>query len=116
MKKGQLQKEIWAIMLVTALTEAVCGKESMKLIAKRLKALNHAAAQEVWLGVYNKIYIKRRVYSDEIEYRTLPIVKEERRRILKLIRSKATTDIRIYTGQMKKIIVGKIRIMEEESK
>ena len=115
MKKGQLLNEIWAILVVTALTEALCGRKSMKRIVKRIKALNAQSATEVWLRVYNNIYIHKRVHTGEVEYENLPIVKEESRRIFKLIKSKEPVDYGAIRPRMVKIICYKLKKMKEES-
>lgn len=115
MKKGQFKKEIWAIIVATALTEALCGKKAMKRIVKRVKALNGQSATEVWLRVYNKIYIHKRVHSGEVEYENLPIVKEESRRIFKLIKSKEPVDLGTIRPRIVKIICSKLKKMRETS-
>ena len=115
MKKGQIKEEIWAILLVTAFTEALCGRKSMKRIVKRIKALNGQSAEEVWLRVYNNIYIHKRVHTGEVEYENLPIVKEESRRIFKLIKSKEPIDYGAIRPRMVKIICYKMRKMEKDS-
>lgn len=115
MKNNQFPNEIWAILLATAWTEAVCGKKSMKRIVKRIKALNGQAAEEVWLRVYNSIYIKKRLHSGEVEYENLPIVKEESRRIFKMIKSKEPVDYGTIRPRIVKIICYKLRKMEKES-
>lgn len=87
----------------------------MKRIVKRIKALNAQAATEVWLRVYNNIYINNRVHTGEVEYENLPIVKEESRRIFKLIKSKEPVDLRAIRPLMEKIICSKLKKMKEES-
>ncbi len=115
MEKGNLPDEIWSILVVTALTEALCGRKAMKRIVKRIKALNGQSAAEVWLRVYNNIYIHKRVHSGEVEYENLPIVKEESRRIFKLIKSKEPVDLDAIRPRMVKIIVAKMKKMRETS-
>ena len=115
MKKDQLPKVLWAIMVVTALTEALCGRKSMKRIVKRIKALNAQSATEVWIRVYNNIYIHHRVHIGEVEYENLPIVKEESRRIFKLIKSKEPVDLDAIRPRMVKIICSKLKKMREDS-
>ena len=116
MKKGQFKKEIWAIIVATALTEAVCGKKNMKRIVKRLNALNSWAVAEVWFRVYNAVNTTESVHSGDTEFENMPIVKEESLRILKMIRKKATTDTDYIYGRMKKIIICKFNKLKEESK
>ena len=87
----------------------------MKRIVKRIKALNGQSAEEVWLRVYNNIYIHKRVHTGEVEYENLPIVKEESRRIFKLIKSKEPIDYGAIRPRMVKIICYKMRKMEKDS-
>ena len=87
----------------------------MKRIVKRIKALNAQSATEVWLRVYNNIYINKRVHSGEVEYENLPVVKEESRRIFKLIKSKEPVDFGAIRPRIVKIICYKLRKMEKES-
>ena len=87
----------------------------MKRIVKRIKALNAQSATEVWIRVYNNIYIHNRVYTGEVEYENLPIVKEESRRIFKLIKSKEPVDLDAIRPRIVKIICYKLRKMEKES-
>lgn len=115
MNNEQFPNEIWAILVVTAFTEALCGKKAMKRIVKRVKALNGQSATEVWLRVYNKIYIHKRVHSGEVEYENLPIVKEESRRIFKMIKSKEPVDLGTIRPRIVKIIVAKMKKMRETS-
>lgn len=115
MNNEQFPNEIWAILVVTAFTEALCGKKAMKRIVKRVKALNGQSATEVWLRVYNKIYIHKRVHSGEVEYENLPIVKEESRRIFKMIKSKEPVDFDAIRPRIVKIIVAKMKKMRETS-
>ena len=115
MKKNQFPNEIWAVLLVTAFTEALCGRKSMKRIVKRIKALNAQSATEVWIRVYNNIYIRHRVHTGEVEYENLPIVKEESRRIFKLIKSKEPVDLDAIRPRIVKIICSKLKKMREDS-
>ena len=115
MEKGNLPDVIWSVLLATAWAEAVCGKKAMKRIVKRVKALNGQSATEVWLRVYNKIYIHKRVHSGEVEYENLPIVKEESRRIFKMIKSKEPVDFDAIRPRIVKIIVAKMKKMRETS-
>jgi hypothetical protein len=115
MIKGNLPDVIWSILVVTAFTEALCGRKAMKRIVKRIKALNGQSAEEVWLRVYNNIYIHKRVHTGEVEYENLPIVKEESRRIFKLIKSKEPIDYGAIRPRMVKIICYKMRKMEKDS-
>ena len=115
MNNEQFPNEIWAILVVTAFTEALCGRKSMKRIVKRIKALNAQSATEIWLRVYNNIYINKRVHSGEVEYENLPVVKEESRRIFKLIKSKEPVDFGAIRPRIVKIICSKLKKMREDS-
>lgn len=113
MKKGQFKKVLWAIIVVTALAETVCGKKSVKRISKRLKVLDKMAEVEVWLEVYNTISSKENLSTGNSSFAHSPIVKRESRIILEKIKSKATTDINTLEERMKTIIERKLKGIQQ---
>lgn len=116
MKKIQHEKVLWAIVVVTALAEAVCGKKFMKRIRKRLRVLDKMAEVEVWVGVFNEINPEKAVSTNNSAFANSPIVKKESRRILDKLKINVSTDIDTIHERMKKIIDRKLKDMEEETK
>ena len=116
MKELNFEKVLRAIVIATAMAEAVCGKKFMKRIGKRLKALNKMAEIEVWLGVYNRINPSKSVSIENSAFANSPIVAKESRYILEKILSKAKPNDDNREERMKNIIASKFEKIFNESK
>ena len=82
MNKEQLENVTCAVLYVSALAEAICGKRFIKRICKRLKVLNSEAVVEVWVGVHNSICSDNPVSTGNNAFAHSPIVKAESELIL----------------------------------
>ena len=85
MNKSNLSDVSQAFVLITSITEVVCGKRFMNRLYKRLKVLTPWAMVEVWVGVHNAIYIDSAVSTGNNAFAHSPIVKAETELILKRI-------------------------------
>ena len=88
MKKEQLEKELRALIVVSAMAEALCGKRFVKRISKRLRVLSDEAIPEVWLGVYNFICRDKTVHTGNVAIERSPIVRAETALILQKMNEK----------------------------
>ena len=88
MKNEQYLKVVWAMVVVTSVAEAVCGKKFMKRIGKRLKALDKEAVVAVWVGVYNQIRPNKSIKIGNSVFAHSPIVRKESNLIVEKITSR----------------------------
>lgn len=88
MKKEQFEKVLRAIIVVTSMAEAVCGKRFVKRVSKRFGVLDKEAVIEVWIGVYNFICQDRTVHTGNVAFERSPIVKAETNLILRKMNEK----------------------------
>ena len=109
MKKEQKKNVLWAIVVVTALAEAVCGRKFMKRIGKRLKALDKMAEVEGWVGVYNLINHEKRLSTGNSALSHSPLVMAESRLIVEKILGKYTDDHDALFERIKSIIERKFQ-------
>ena len=88
MNKENFDKVLRAIIVVSSMAEAICGKRFVKRISKRFRVLNQDAVIEVWVGVFNFICRDRTVHTGNVAFERSPIVKAEINLILKKIEEK----------------------------
>lgn len=104
MKKEQYLKVVWAIVVITSVAEAVCGKKFMKRIGKRLKALDKEAVVAVWVGVYNQIRPNKSIKIGNGVFAHSPIVRKESQLIVDKITSRFNPDSGNLDDRLKSII------------
>ena len=102
MKKEQYLKVVWAIVVVTSVAEAICGKKFMKRIGKRLNVLGKDAVVAVWLGVYNQIRPNKSVKIDNGVFS--PIVRKESQHIVDEITSRFNPNNSNLDERLKRIV------------
>jgi len=116
MKKKKLEEVGWTILVVTALVEAICGKKFMKRIGKRLNVLDRNAEVEVWIGVYNQIYPEKKLSTGNTAFAHSQVVREESHKIVEKLMSKETIDPDTVSERMNKIMMIKIKSLEQATK
>lgn len=116
MKKENLEKVTWAIMVVTALAEAVCGKKFMKRIRKRLNVLDKMAEVEVWVGVFNQICPDKKLSTGNTAFAHSQVVREEISHIIEKLESCDLPDAFTMEERMNKIMMNKIKILKQVAK
>lgn len=104
MKKEQYLKVVWAIVVVTSVAEAVCGKKFMKRIGKRLKALDKEVVVAVWVGVYNQIRPYKSVKIDNSVFAHSPIARKECHLIVEKITSRFNPNSSNLDERLKRIV------------
>lgn len=88
MNKEQFEKVLHALLVVSAMAEALCGKRFVKRISKRFRVLSDEAIPEVWLGVYNFICRENTVHTGNVAMERSPIVRAETALILRKMNEK----------------------------
>lgn len=116
MKKENFEKLAWAIMVVTALAEAVCGKKYMKRIRKRLNVLDCDAEVEVWIGVFNQICPDKKLSTGNTAFAHSQVVREEIIHIIEKLNSCDLPDAFTMDERMNKIMMKKIKSLKQVAK
>jgi hypothetical protein len=115
MKNVKYENVLWAVVVISSLAEALCGKKFMKRIKRRLRVLDKMAEVEVWVGAYNMINPEKSVSTGNSAFAHSPIVKAESRFILEKLESKVPSGIDTVDERMKKIIDKKLNRMQQLS-
>ena len=116
MKVEKFVELAWAIIVVKALVEAVCGKKFMKRISKRMKVLDFEAEAEVWIGVFNQVCPDKKLSTGNNALAHSQVVREESSNIFEKLKSTDTFDIDTVNERMNKIMIKKIKSFDEAAK
>ncbi len=116
MKVEKFVELAWAIIVVKALVEAVCGKKFMKRISERMKVLDFEAEAEVWIGVFNQVCPDKKLSTGNNALAHSQVVREESSNIFEKLKSTDTFDIDTVNERMNKIMIKKIKSFDEAAK
>ncbi len=114
MNKEQLEKVLRALIVISAMAEALCGRKFVKRISKRFRVLSDEAIPEVWLGVHNFICRDKTVHTGNVAMERSPIVKAETALILRKMNEKLEALGDGIDEEMEKRIKSIIRRKEKE--